>query len=362
MAENNDISRLEFTELDNKLNQFIGGNTYYDFSGDVENELPSFANPEEYELLDDSFSDIDFSQLDGDFKNNVKRVNMMMAARQPKQRIIRKVSVPTDRSLIVEGRTEPSSFQNKDFNFKPKGKITPIGSKNTKDFGVDKKATIVSKNQKSVERIMIPRDRKVIVEGVSDFILTDTRENDAIRNIGYYKGEKLQQLTLIFNNDSPLDFSLELFNPSMPLDYLYSTSQNLNNKIQVAGGDISYSDVLFNILANPIMCPNATITISGAQAVAQRSQPFLITNKFINGVSRINPFNIELQIDNMQVEGNNISFSFENVLNRNYITDGMEIINYKVLAGNTVTICFFYKQLSIKKLFFPEARKTPRMI
>lgn len=361
MSENNEISRVEFNELDTKLNQFIGGSTYYDFNGDIDNELPSFANPEEYEILDDSFSDIDFSQLDGDFKNNIKRVNMMMAGREPKQRIIRKVSVPTDRKLIVEGNKTPSQFQSKDFNYIPKGKVTPIGSIK-KEFPVDKKATLISNKNKSVERILIPRDKKVIVEGVSDFILTDTKENDAIRNVGYYKGEKLQQLTLIFNNDSPLDFNLELFNPSMPLDYLYSTSQNLNNRIQVAGGEVSYSDVLFNILANPIMCPNATITISGAQQVAQQSVPFLIKNKFVNGVTKVNPFNIALQIDNMQVEGNNISFSFENVLNRNYITDGMEIITYNILAGNTVTICFFYKQLSIKKLFFPEARKTPRMI
>ena len=149
-------SRVEFNELDTKLNQFIGGSTYYDFNGDIDNELPSFANPEEYEILDDSFSDIDFSQLDGDFKNNIKRVNMMMAGREPKQRIIRKVSVPTDRKLIVEGNTTPSQFQSKDFNYIPKGKVTPIGS-NKKEFPVDKKATLISNKNKSVERILIPQ-------------------------------------------------------------------------------------------------------------------------------------------------------------------------------------------------------------
>ena len=63
----------------------------------------------------------------------------------------------------------------------------------------------------------------------------------------------------------------------------------------------------------------------------------------------------------MQVEGNNISFFFEDILNRCYIPDGMEVINYTVLAGNTVTICFWYEQKSIKKLFFEEARVNPKM-
>ena len=59
----------------------------------------------------------------------------------------------------------------------------------------------------------------------------------------------------------------------------------------------------------------------------------------------------------MQVEGENVSFEFSDVLNKPYVPDGMEIITYKILAGNTVSLCFFYEQKSIKKLFFPEARQ-----
>lgn len=362
MAKPDEISEYEFEEIDNELSKFIGGDESYGFDGEV--ELPSFADPSEYELLDDSFSDIDFSQLEGDFKRNVKVVNKMMANRTPKQRIIKKVIVPNERKIIIEGGTKQVK-KSKSVRFplpkmsKRMENTTPIQN----GIGIKESTRLVNPNQKNpVQRVLIPRDRKVIVEGISDFIVSDSDENDAIKNIGYYQGEKLQQLVLIFNNDSPNDFNLELFNPSMPLDYLYSTSQNLNNRIQVAGGEVSYSDVLFNILANPIMCPSATVTISGTQQTQQQAVPFLVTNKFINGVTKINPVNIALQIDNMQVEGNNISFNFQSVLNKPYIPDGMEIITYKILAGNTVTVCFYYKQYAIKKLFFEEARKLPKMI
>lgn len=360
MVEPDNISTYEFEEIDNEMSKFIGGEESYGFDGDVD-ELPSFADPSQYELLDDSFSDIDFSQIQGDYK----KINRVVSNRTPKQRIIKKVIVPNERKIIIEGGTKQVK-RNKMVKFpmpKPSRRMenTPIQVEN--GIGIEKSTTLINPNGKNpVQRVLIPKDRKVIVEGISDFIVSDSDENDAIRNIGYYQGEKLQQLVLIFNNDSPNEFNLELFNPSMPLDYLYSTSQNLNSRIQVAGGEVSYSDVLFNILANPIMCPSATVTISGAQATQQQAVPFLVTNKFVNGVTKINPVNIALQIDNMQVEGNNISFNFQSVLNKCYIPDGMEIITYKILAGNTVTVCFYYKQYSIKKLFYEEARKAPKMI
>jgi hypothetical protein len=63
----------------------------------------------------------------------------------------------------------------------------------------------------------------------------------------------------------------------------------------------------------------------------------------------------------MQVEGNNISFDFDDVIHKPYVPDGMETITYNILAGNTVTMAFFYEQKSIKKLFFPEARKQQKL-
>jgi len=317
MQEPKNFSQEEIDDINERLSSFIEEPEY---SFDGESELPSLSTPADYDLLDDSFNDIDFSDFKGDFKKNVKSISKKVATRKP---------MPVKRKL----------------------------NRLSKEFAVAKKTDIISKNEKSIGKVIIPRDRKVIVEGVNSFILADTKETDLYKKIGYYKGKKLQQLVLVFNNNSPVDFTLELFNPSMPLDYLYSTSQNLNSVIQVAGGQVSYTDVLFNILANPVFIPNATVTISGPLQTQQKAVPFLITNKFVNGFTKIEPLNLALQIDNMQVEGNNISFDFYDILNKPYVPDGMEIISYQILAGNTVTIGFFYEQKSIKKLFFPEARK-----
>jgi hypothetical protein len=317
MQEPNNFSQEEIDDINQRLSSFIE-EPEYSFDGD--DELPSESTPADYDFLDDSFNDIDFSEFKGDFKKNVKSISKKVAVRKP---------LPVKRKLKAL----------------------------SKEFGVVKKTNIISKGQKGIGKVIIPRDRKVIIEGVNSFILADTKETDQYKKIGYYKGKKLQQLVFIFNNNSPVDFTLELFNPSMPLDYLYSTSQNLNDVIKVAGGEVSYTDVLFNILANPVFIPNATFTISGPLKTQQAAVPLQITNKFVNGVVKIDPLNLALQIDNMQVDGNDISFDFYDTMNRPYVPDGMEIISYKILAGNTVTIGFFYEQKSIKKLFFPEARK-----
>ena len=96
-----------------------------------------------------------------------------------------------------------------------------------------------------------------------------------IKDIGYYKCKKLKELVFIINNNSAIDFDLELFNPSMPLDYLFSTSGNLNNKIVVAGGNVEYTDVLFNILANPMHIINAKFLFAGATLQQQINQPLI---------------------------------------------------------------------------------------
>lgn len=328
MSVESNIPQYEIDEINRKLAQFIGDSSY-GFDGiDIDDEMPSFANSEEYDFLDDSFNDIDFSQFKGDVKSNLHKINKKVISRPAKRKLIKKKVIKK-----------------------------PL----TKEFFVRKRATVIDKGTKGYEKVIVPRDRSVIIEGVNNFLLSDTKESEQARNIGYYKGKKLQQLVLIFNNDTPNDFNLELFNPSMPLDYLYSTSQSLNNMIQVAGGQVSYTDILFNILANPVFIPNATITISGLKATEQKAVSFLITNKFVNGITKIEPLNIALQIDNMQVDGNNVSFDFHDVLDKPYVPDGMETITYNILAGNTVTMGFYYEQKSIKKLFFPEVRKLPKM-
>ena len=61
----------------------------------------------------------------------------------------------------------------------------------------------------------------MIVKGVNEFILSDDQDSNFIKNIRKYKGENLKDLIFTFNNrDSAVDFDFELFNSSMPLDYL----------------------------------------------------------------------------------------------------------------------------------------------
>jgi hypothetical protein len=148
----------------------------------------------------------------------------------------------------------------------------------------------------------------------------------------------------------------------MPLDYLYSTSLNLNNKIQVAGGVVAYTDVLYNLLANPALLVNAKFVVAGPQVQSQLSQPISIINKSISGVEKIVPINIALQIDNMQVQNDMVAFDIMKNLNRPFIPDGMDVAEYTVLAGNTVTMCFWYKQVSLKKVFYEEARNNKTIL
>jgi hypothetical protein len=285
---------------------------------------------DDFSEFDDAVIDIDFSDLTGSsFKNTLSRA---------RNKIKQRKGVKRTKSFIPR---KPLSRQ----------------------FGVSKNATIVGR-KKQLGKVIVPDDRQVIVEGVSKFILSNKKEDNSYRNIGYYKGKKLQELVFVFNNDSALDFNISLFNPSMPLDYLYATSQNINDKVQVAGNSgVSYTDVLFNILANPILIRSATFVISGAQDTAQKNIPLRVQDKYINGVTEIAPVGLSLSLDVMQVFNNSISFHVSDVLNRPLIPDGMDVIDYTILAGNTVTMCFYHEQKAIKKLFFPDARihKPKRM-
>ena len=305
---------------DDDIELFGGNDTEY---SNIDNQTTIEVDGD-FDDFDGAVIDIDFSDLTGNsFRKSFKRATT---------KINQKRGVKKRKTLLPK---KPLSRQ----------------------FGVSKNATIVGR-KKQLGKVIVPDDRSVIVQGVSKFILSDKKEDNSYRNIGYWNGKKLQELVFIFNNDSALDFDLSLFNPSMPLDYLYATSQNINDKIQVAGNSgVSYSDVLFNILANPILIRSATIVISGAQPISQQAVALRVQDKYINGVTEIVPINLALKIDTMQVDANTISFNINDVLNRPLIPDGMDVINYKILAGNTVTMCFYHEQKSIKKLFFDEARK-----
>lgn len=239
----------------------------------------------------------------------------------------------------------------------------------TKAFDVKSSARIIGadgSDQKNISKIIVPDDKRVIVEGVDKFILGHGESCDSIKNIGYYKCKKLKELVIIMNNNSKTDFNLELFNPSMPLDYLFATSGNLNNKVTVAGGVVSYSDVLYNILANPTHIVNAKFSYADAGALStvpqQIAQPMFFKNKRIDGVAKIEPLNTQLQLDVYQYQPNVLFFDFQNTLNRPFIPDGMDVIQYKVLAGASVTFSFFYRQKSLKRFFFNEAKENKKLL
>lgn len=166
-------------------------------------------------------------------------------------------------------------------------------------------------------------------------------------------------MVLIFNNTTPNPFTIELFNPSAPLDYLYNTSQNLNNKIEVAGNQVAYSDVLFNLLANPTIIPNCKFTFSGINAQQQRAIPLKVIDREITGEEFIQPLNLDLTIDNMQVAADIVFFDVMKMLNRPFIPDGMDTIEYTVLPNMSVVMAFFFEQKSLKKAFYKVARDNP---
>jgi hypothetical protein len=294
-----------------------------------EEDIYGNADGDAYFEESDIIDDIDFSEFKGkDFKSKLRKVNKVVAKK------VAKKNKPLD-----------------------------------KDFIVKKKAVLYGKSygggtEKTTKRIIVPSTQKVIVEGVDKFIMGDDDKCDTLKNIGYYNCKKLKELIITINNDSDNEFLVSLFDPSQPLDYLYATSGNLNNKVQIAGGIVQYSDVLFNILGNPIHIPNAKLTFAGPTASIlqqQINQPFIFTNKSATGTQVVEPLQLQLQVDTMQV-ANDIVFFDLSQLGRPFIPDGMDVIKYKVLPGCTVTFAFFYRQREIKRFFFKEARTNKKLI
>lgn len=298
-----------------------------------------------FDNFDDSISDIDFSNLAGkDFKKSFKQANRKIATKSLEKKTKRPVKgVIKKKTGALPARTQSGK--------------RPLVRKErlTKEIGVRRGAKI-NRAEKKISRILVPADKKVIVEGVNKFILSQKPNDNAVKNIGYYKGRKLKELVLIFNNTTPNPFTIELFNPSAPLDYLYNTSQNLNNKIEVAGNQVAYSDVLFNLLANPTIIPNCKFTFDGINAQQQRSIPLKIIDREITGEEYIQPLNLDLTIDNMQVSANVVFFDIMQMLNRPYIPDGMDTVQYTILPNMSVVMAFFFEQKSLKKAFYKVAR------
>ncbi len=296
-----------------------------------ENYSPDFENEEEEYTEDDDMSleDIDFSDLTGgDFKSHLKKLNHKVTVRKKE-------------------RTKQQRKRNP-----LKKKITNINGK-----GVHK---LVAKEFGKTHNILVPSNREVIVQGVSQFILG--RDHDQDKGIGYYQGRKLNNLTLTFTNNTAVDFPLTLFDPAFNMDYLWSNSINVNDLITIAGGQIKYTNMVTNLLANPTMVISAQIVVSGANTSGQLSQVMQFNNQNIAGLQAVEPINIGLALDLYQWQGGILNFEIMKQLHRPFIPDGMDTISYTVLAGNTVTLNFFYKQVQIKRMVFEEARKAKNLL
>jgi hypothetical protein len=292
------------------------------------NILPS----EDDDSADSYVYDIDFSQFNGkDFKSSLKKVHH--TARKAKR-----THAP------IKTKANKTKPLNKFVSVQHQATMSGKGGANT------------------TKKVLVPSNQEVIIQGVDNFILSKADMADSVKKIGYYKGKKLKELIIIINNDGGVDFNLELFNPSMPLDYLYSTSSNLNNKITVAGGEVSYSDILFNLLGNPTHIANAKFSFGGPQYSLQKTQPLIFKNKSMDGEQKIDPLQLSLQVDTMQVANDIVFFDIRNNLKRMFIPNGMDVIQYKVLAGNTCTFAFYYEQKDLRKFFFEEARQKSILI
>lgn len=293
----------------------------YDFLEEEQSDLDGEFGFDENDIIED----IDFSEIRGkDFKSSLRKVNKAYT----KKKAIKKQK-PLDKEFVVKKRATLY------------GKTDGTGTERT------------------TKRIIVPSSQKVIIQGVDKFILGE--DKCGAKDIGYYKCKKLKELIFTMDNNSALDFNLNLFDPSMPLNYLFSTSGNLNNKITVAGGVVSYSDVMFNILANPMHIVNAKFTFGGPSYLNQINQPLIFKNKSATGEQKIEPFQLQLEVDNMQVAQDIVFFKLD-TLGRPFIPNGMDIIQYKVLAGNTVTFAFYYRQKDIRRLFYEEARNTKKLL
>lgn len=260
-----------------------------------------------YEFLDD-LEDIDYSSLTGNFENDFENfVRGKMPLRRnlnPRAKLIRRARCPR-----------------------------PIMPK---------------------QRVLVPDDRDIIVEG-----------KKRPYKITHYKGEKLQELSLQISNDSELDFNVDLFDPSAPLEYMYSTSGMLNSKIKIGGADnVKYTDVLFYLLANPTLIRNAMVDASGLTTNSttnstiignQLNESFKFKAKNIKGWLEVQP--MRLYKNTLQFQTDTVEFPIENILNRPFVPDGMEVLNYTIKANCQVVLTFFYKQTLLKELVYDEVRK-----
>ncbi len=374
---------------------------YKDYEDENFDEFEDFSDELSEDEFDDLILDMDFSNLSGkNFKDSLKKTNraiklkkrevktdqvkrrpLVSSKRRPVvvpagkkrelPRVAQKPLVRQEKKRVkpteqpIQKRVQPKiktpqlpapKALAKPKLVKPIRERSPLAKTRRVDIPVSRRA-LIDRQEKKISRILVPEDKKVIVEGVNKFILSRDKKSESIKNIGYYKGKKLKQMVLIFNNITPNPFTIELFNPSAPLDYLYNTSQNLNNRIEVSGNQVAYSDILFSILANPLFIANCKFTFSGPNLLQQRAVPLQVIDREVTGTQLIQPLNIDLQVDTLQVQNDVVFFDITEKLNRPFIPDGMDVVKYTILPNMSVVMGFFYYQIKIKNVLLNPKRK-----
>lgn len=340
---------IEFLDLN------FDGNDISDFDEDEANDAADYS-------FQDLVNDIDFSEFKGDFKSSLRKVTKKI--KRDKHKII----IPNNRKIIIEGRkpmlTDAQKFAKRGHKNTQgkKGFVSPRNARrrelrNAVDVPVNKSTKLGGGGK--TKRIIIPDDRQIIIEGVDKFMLSKEESADSVKNICWHKGKRLKELVLLIDNtDSAVDFTLELFNPTDPLNYLYNNSLNLDDKVSVSSSQVLYSEVLAYILANPTHIVNAQFQFSGASVSSQLSQALFFRNKAITGELKIDPVQPQMMIDMYQYQGNQVCFNMFEQLNAPFIPDGMHTIKYTVLAGNNAALAFYYEQVVLKKFFYEEADKS----
>lgn len=326
-------------------------------------------------IVVDELEGIDFSSLSGDFKSSLKKLTKRHAKNSTK---ISKIIAPSNRPVIVEGLKQEREVDPLLYTPELPRKIKQAPKRTSKkkiinslkldkDWGVNKEATIYSDGIKSMAKVIVPRDRNVIIEGMNKFILDKNCGATDIKSIGYCNNKKLKEMVFIINNEGNVDFTAEFFNPSTVLDYLQATGLNINDKISVAGqgvDGVQYSDVMWHMQSNPTRIYNCRITISGTTEeimLNQRNVNLGMLQKDLRAYTDFTSINTQLFVDKFQFQSNIVAFNFDKELGRPYVPDGMDILRYTVLAGCTVSIAFYYEQKYLKKYFFKELRDNKRV-
>lgn len=315
--------------------------------------------------------DIDFSSLEGDFKKSFNKV---------KTRNEKINSVDSGgRRVIIEGNNNKDIFKQfvkkgiqkkKPQQPQPKKPIrTPRPTQIVKGYNVQQRAKIYNNNNLgTISRVITPDNRSVIVEGVDSFILSTGKCETDLKNINYHCGKKLKEMVLNINNDSPTTFSFELFNPSLPLDWLIANAQNINDRILVNDSGVNgiqYTDLLYNILANPVRIYNCKMIFDAPSAALlsrQQNEGFFVNNKDLRAYQVIKSINTNTLMDRYQFIRNILTYNVQHELGRPYVPDGMDVMKYVVHPGCSVAIVFYYEQIMLKKFFYKDLRNSKEIL